>query len=115
MTTFYFIFLLFFGPFQQNLNKIKMEVHEYSNKTPDYILLTRGKHLHDRIISLRGEVWVYKTSLTPSLFIKVSEPIQERKRWCIYVLKVSIYLFLRFWYFIWELFGHRGIFCFSFY
>ena len=30
------------------------------------ILLTYEKHLHDRIISLRGEIWVHKTSLTPS-------------------------------------------------
>ena len=26
-------------------------------------------HLHDRIISLRGEVWVHKTSLTPPLCV----------------------------------------------
>ena len=26
------------------------------------IYLTRGKHLHDRIISLRGEGWTHKTS-----------------------------------------------------
>jgi hypothetical protein len=36
------------------------------------IPLIRGKHLHDRIISLRGEVWAHKTSLTPPLFIEVS-------------------------------------------
>ena len=27
------------------------------------IFLTCGKHLHDRIISLRGKVWAHKTSL----------------------------------------------------
>jgi hypothetical protein len=32
---------------------------------------THGKHFHDRIISLRGEVWFYKTSLIPAPFIKV--------------------------------------------
>ena len=35
------------------------------------ILLTCGKHLHDRIISLRGEVWAYSTGLTPPLSIFV--------------------------------------------
>ena len=32
------------------------------------ILLTRGKHLLHRIISLRGKVWAHITSLTPSTF-----------------------------------------------
>jgi hypothetical protein len=41
-------------------------------------MFIRGKHLHDRIISLRGEVWAHKTSLTPPLFVEVS------------VLKVSV-------------------------
>jgi hypothetical protein len=35
------------------------------------ILLTCGKHLHDRIISLSGEVWAYSTGLTPPLSIFV--------------------------------------------
>ena len=36
------------------------------------ILLTWGKHLHDSIISLRGEVWRHKTGLTPPpFFIKM--------------------------------------------
>ena len=35
------------------------------------ILLTCGKHLHDRIISLREEVWADKTSLTLPLSIEV--------------------------------------------
>ena len=33
------------------------------------ILLTYGKHFHDRINSLRRDIWAHKTSLTPSLFI----------------------------------------------
>jgi hypothetical protein len=42
------------------------------------ILLTGGKHLHDCIISLRAEAWVYITSLTlPPCFIEVSVPSQE--------------------------------------
>jgi len=34
------------------------------------ILLTCMKHLHDRIISPRGEAWAHKTSLTPPLLLK---------------------------------------------
>ena len=37
-------------------------------------LLTCGKNLHDRIISLKGEVWTNEASLTPPLFIEVSAP-----------------------------------------
>jgi hypothetical protein len=35
------------------------------------ILITYGKHFDDCIISLRGEVWAHKTSLTTPLFIEV--------------------------------------------
>jgi len=35
------------------------------------ILSTCGKHLHDRIVSPRGEIWAHKTSLTLPLLIKV--------------------------------------------
>jgi hypothetical protein len=31
----------------------------------------------DRIISLRGEVWAHKSSLTPTLFIEVPAPSQD--------------------------------------
>ena len=41
------------------------------------ILITCGKHLHDYIISLRGQVWAQKTSLTPPLLIEVPVPRQE--------------------------------------
>jgi hypothetical protein len=47
------------------------------------ILLTCGKHLHDRIISPRGDVWDHKISLTLPLFIEVPVPIQENERSCI--------------------------------
>jgi hypothetical protein len=40
-------------------------------------LMKCGKNLHDRIISLRGEVWVHKTNLTPPLLIEVPVPSQE--------------------------------------
>ena len=46
--------------------------------------------IHDRVISLRGELWAHKTSLTPPLFIEVSVPSQESERSCIFVLFVSI-------------------------
>jgi hypothetical protein len=41
------------------------------------ILLTPGKHLHDRSISLRGEAWAHKTNLTRPLLLKCLR--QERK------------------------------------
>ena len=34
-----------------------------------YFYNTCGRHSHNRIISLRGEVWTHKTSLTPPLFL----------------------------------------------
>jgi len=43
----------------------------------------RGKHMHDRIIPLRGEIWVYKASLTLPLFIEV--PVTSSERSCICV------------------------------
>ena len=49
------------------------------------ILLTCGKHLHDRIKSLRGKSWAHKTSLTPRLFIEACEPSQESDLSCICV------------------------------
>jgi len=54
------------------------------------ILLTCGKHLHARIISLIGEVWAHKISLSPPFFIDVPVPSQESERSCICVLGVSI-------------------------
>jgi hypothetical protein len=48
------------------------------------ILLTSGKYLHDRIISLSGEVWAHKTTT----FIEVPVASQESKRVCICMLGV---------------------------
>ena len=36
-------------------------------------ILTCGKQLHDRIISLRGKIWTYETTITPPLFIEVRD------------------------------------------
>ena len=38
------------------------------------ILPTCGKHLHESIILLRGEVWTHKTSLSSPFFIGVPVP-----------------------------------------
>jgi hypothetical protein len=38
------------------------------------------KTRHDRIMSLRVEVWTHKTSLTPPLYIEVPVPSQECDR-----------------------------------
>jgi hypothetical protein len=46
--------------------------------------------LHDRIISLKGELWAHKTSLTLPLFIEVPVPGQESERLVLCVLDVSI-------------------------
>jgi hypothetical protein len=35
--------------------------------------------MHKRIILLRGEVWEYKTNLTPQLFIEVHVPVPSQK------------------------------------
>jgi len=40
------------------------------------ILLSCGKHWHDCIISLRGEIWSRISSLTPLIFIEVPVPNQ---------------------------------------
>ena len=78
------------------------------------ILLPNGKHLHDRIISVREEVWAHKTSLTSLLFIEVHVPSQESVRSFLCVLRYRISLFHRFWHLILEMFRQCGIFCFSF-
>ena len=40
------------------------------------ILLSCGKHWHDCIISLRGEIWSRISRLTPLIFIEVPVPNQ---------------------------------------
>ena len=68
------------------------------------ILLACGKNLHDRTISIRGEAWAHKTSLTQPLFIEVRVPIQEKEQSYTCVLWWRFCLFLRFWYLILKLF-----------
>jgi hypothetical protein len=54
----------------------------------------RSKHLHDRIISIRGEACEHKTSFTSSISIEVNWPPQESKQSCRCVYNLP--LFLRF-------------------
>ena len=47
--------------------------------------------MHDRIISLREEVWVHKTNLIPPLFIEVPVSIKESERLCACVFPVLVF------------------------
>ena len=49
-----------------------------------------GKHLLDRITSLKWQVWAHQANLIPPLFIEVHVTNQKSKRWCICVLEESI-------------------------
>jgi hypothetical protein len=42
------------------------------------VLHTRGKHLHDRIVSLRGDVWALKTSLKRHFLLKCLHQTKKR-------------------------------------
>ena len=80
------------------------------------ILPTYENHFHDRIISLRGQVWAHKTSLTPPLFIGVPVPSQKSKRSYIYALGVSIMpLFYDFYIWFWNFSDSVLFFCFFFF
>ena len=70
----------------KNVKKVFGESSRGHNFTMTSILYVRvgiflkcGKYLHDLVISLRGEVWFHKTSLTPPYFIEVSVPSQVSK------------------------------------
>ena len=52
---------------------------------PLLLVCTSVKHVHDRIISLRREVWYYTCMLTPPLFIEMPVSRQESERACISV------------------------------
>ena len=68
----------------------------FINKFPSHLyvgiglLITRGKHFNDRIISLKGEAWDHQTSLIPPFYIEVPVLCTEIKRSCICVLMISI-------------------------
>lgn len=55
-------------------------------------LLPCGKHLYDRIIALRGEVWNHKASLILPLFGEVRAPCLEGKKSSICERDVDFFL-----------------------
>jgi hypothetical protein len=65
-------------------------------------------YLHDHIISLRGDVWVHKTSVTPPLFseVPVSSPESDMSTFVRYEYQ--------FFYLVLALFQQCGIFVFHF-
>ena len=81
-------------------------------------LITRGKHLHVRIPSLREKVWIHKTSLIPPLFIEIVSIKPEM--WAVMHLwamgtSIDFWLFPSFLYWILEMFQQCDIIYFSFY
>jgi hypothetical protein len=58
--------------------------------SPCWPFTHRWKHLHDRIISLRGQVWAHRTSLSSQPFIEVPVPYQVKELSCICLLGVWI-------------------------
>ena len=67
-------------------------VVEFPNKEKLPTLTTYfwHKHLHESIISLKGEAWGHKASLSPAHNIEVPVSSQESERSCICVSGVSI-------------------------
>jgi hypothetical protein len=61
-------------------SNILLLVYMYTVICDGGILLTCEKHLHNRIISKRGEGFGHKTSLTPPIFIELPVPSQESER-----------------------------------
>jgi len=55
------------------------------------------KHVHDRIISLKRDVWIHNTCLAPPLFIYVYVPRQESEWSSICLQGVSIFLWFLYW------------------
>ena len=66
--------------FQKHVMYTKLDIYYTMLFMSVDILLVCGIRLHDRIISLRGEVWAHKTRLTLSPFIEMPVPGQERER-----------------------------------
>jgi hypothetical protein len=50
------------------------------------ILLLFGRHLHDRIISLREVLWAHKTCSSSRHFFEAPEAREESEQWCICVM-----------------------------
>ena len=60
------------------------------------ILFTRGKLLHDCIISLREEVWTHKTILTPPLLLKCLYQLRKGSSH-VSIMPLSLQFSIRFW------------------
>ena len=67
------------------------------------ILLTCGKRLHDRIISLRREDISHKDSLTPSLFIGVTYQAKKVGGQCICITCIGLTSVTRFLELFWRI------------
>jgi hypothetical protein len=67
------------------------------------ILLTCGKRLHDRIISLRREDISHKDSLTPSLFIGVTYQAKKVSGQCICITCIGLTSVTRFLELFWRI------------
>ena len=77
----------------------RCSIHMKLSRTGDYLIevtswagLT-GKLLHNRLISLRKEVWAHQSLLTPPIFIDVPVPSQGSERSCIGVWVSILYLY----------------------
>jgi hypothetical protein len=75
-------------------------------------LFTRGKHLHDWMISVKGKFGTQNASLTLSCVIGVPVPSKESELWYTWVLGVSICFFLQFVVWIMKLFRNWYFFHF---
>lgn len=79
-------------------------------------LLTWGNNVYHGIISLRGDVRVHDTITSPLFLLNtfywgaVTKPEKRTVMRMSVTGNVTIYLFLRFWYFILKLFWECGIF-----
>ena len=80
------------------------------------IFLTCGKHLHDSITSVRGEVSAHKTSLTLPLVMEVTVPSQDSERSCILCVRsIDLASFSDFYIWFWNCADSVVSFCISFY
>lgn len=59
-----------------------------------------GKYLHNRVLSLKWDLWTHNTILSLSLLIEVSKRSYERERSCICMLRLYILMWFWFWFFI---------------
>ena len=75
-----------------------------------------GRHFHDRIISLDGEIWVHIDSLAPSVFFYILKFLYQARKVSGHCLCARCVDWASFYFFYWalELLWQCGIFCVSF-